>query len=599
MTADALVRARRRSVALAALLALASSAPAVAQTQLYLLTSAGEVEVAIPIPNPECGPWDYGCENTYIRVPVGGRVIQLDVDRRQIVATTPISRALGSVIGPRPTPDGRFLLWSGSSVAPLAPYEVSLFDIAHRQQTTPFAASGLSSVPLTVHPSEMRAFFQLSSGGPVIVAEPGHTHTLPTPPCAASRLERLSGDGSRLSHYCDVPRSVMVVDSGDGRLLGTVALGAPTYPSVSTVHVLDGPGTLVYAVDWDNAFDGDPALYRRFDVATGALLAERQGLKVRYLVVGVQRDDRPSVCRDLVRHRRARREHPRRDWPDCQPAPGAVCPKVALDPEQPHVYVAWPRDVAAATLRVSLVHTGTLATLASIDIPIDGDFVGMALGPRPPRVSDLSALVGGGLVTLSWATDASRSIATEQVVEVGFIPGQTLVRLPVAAERGRPRSRWRTAGALLRPHPDHERHGYRRPVERGDRRRPVNLRAQSPGRISACETAARGRSALLRRAHLRGVVVGPASFPIQNRGPGPARPARSPGLASRHCCRDRQPQPMHCVSPSLNRCSSPICWSTRLVQSAESLAQSARSGTRLWGSFDSSAPISSSDRPIL
>ena len=83
---------------------------------------------------------------------------------------------------------------------------------------------------------------------------------------------------------------------------------------------------------------------------------------------------------------------------------------------------------------MSLVHTGTLATLGSIDIPVGGAVAGLVLGPRPPRLSTLSALVDGGLVTLTWATDASRSIATEQVVEVGFVPGQTQVRLPVAAD---------------------------------------------------------------------------------------------------------------------------------------------------------------------
>ena len=175
-------------------------------------------------------------------------------------------------MGPRTTPEGRYLLWSGADVA--APYQVSLFDIAHRQQATLFAAG---SSPLAVHPSEMRAFLQLSWGGPVTVAEPGHTFTLPPPPCAIPRFENRSGDGSRLSYYCGNPRSAMVVDSGDGRLLGTVALGAP-FTSVSTAHVLDGPGTTIYAVDLD-AFDKDPALYRRFDVATGVLLAERRGQK--------------------------------------------------------------------------------------------------------------------------------------------------------------------------------------------------------------------------------------------------------------------------------------------------------------------------------
>ena len=112
----------------------------------------------------------------------------------------------------------------------------------------------------------------------------------------------------------------------------------------------------------------------------------------------------------------------------------AVLPKMALDPQQPHAYIAWPRDTVQPTVQVSLVHTGTLATLGSIEIPVDSALAGLALGPRPPRVSDLSALVDGRLVTLSWTIDTSRSIATEQGVEVGFSPGQTVVRLPVAAD---------------------------------------------------------------------------------------------------------------------------------------------------------------------
>jgi hypothetical protein len=56
---------------------------------------------------------------------------------------------------------------------------------------------------------------------------------------------------------------------------------------------------------------------------------------------------------------------------------------------------------------------------------------------------------------------------------------------------------------------------------------------------------------------------------------------------------------MHCVSPSRRRCSSAIRSSIRRVQPADSFAQSDRSGTRLRGSFDSSAAISSSDSPIF
>ena len=429
MTANASVRVRRSSVAVAALVALASSTPAIAQTQLYLLTSEYDVVVTNPVPNPECQPWDYGCENRQ----VPGSVTQLDVERRQIVATTPISHALGAVIGPRPTPDGRFLLWSGSSVAALARYQVSLFDIARRQQARPLAAS-VSSVPLTVHPSAMRAFLQLSSGGPVTVAEPDHTHTLLPPPCAAPRFESQSGDGSRLSYYCDVPRSVIVADSGDGRLLATVPLGASSFTVGATSHVLDATGRNLYVVDWDNAFEGDleSVWYRRFDVATGALLSERRGSTnaiftwtlnetTGHLYAGTWAGILVIDANSLVEIGWLGGPH----W--------GVVPKIALDPEQPHAYIAWPATLDTPNARVSLVHTWTLATLGSIDIPVGGEVAGLVLGPRPPRVSELTILVEDRLATLSWATDTSRSLATAQVVEVGFTPQETALRLGVAA----------------------------------------------------------------------------------------------------------------------------------------------------------------------
>ena len=131
MIPNAPVRARRPSVALAALLALASTTPAVAQTQLYLLTSGTHAVV----PDPNCQPWD-GCEIHVITNP--GRVIQLDVDR-QTVASIPVLHTHGTAIGPGTTPDGRFLLWSGSNLQPSEPYRVSLFEIAGRQQVTPFS----------------------------------------------------------------------------------------------------------------------------------------------------------------------------------------------------------------------------------------------------------------------------------------------------------------------------------------------------------------------------------------------------------------------------------------------------------------------------
>ena len=426
MTAHASVRARRRPVVLAALVALASSAPAVAQTQLYLLSSGADVQV----PVPECEEWEYwyvGCNYNVVHVP--GRVIQLDVDRRQIVANTTVSHALGAVIGPRPTPDGRFLLWSGSSAAAAAPYRVSLFDIARRQQATPFAASVGPGVPLTVHPSAMRAFLGLTPGQ-VTVAEPGQTFTLPSPPCSQPSFSGRSGDGQRLSYRCPDPQGLLVVDSADGHLIGTV-------PHAATSHLLDEAGTTVFGADWDR--DGLlPTVVRRYDVVTGAVLAERQANVAGFnaavwsyhpatghLYVGGRSGD--IVVLDASSLQEVGRiPNP---WPTL---PYAL---MALDPDRPEAYVGWHGTLDNRNIvRVSLVHTGTFATIGSMDIPIDAGVVGMVLGPRPPRVADLGALVDGRLVTLSWTIDASHSIATEQVVEVGFAHGQTLVRLPVSAD---------------------------------------------------------------------------------------------------------------------------------------------------------------------
>ena len=424
MIAHAPFRARRRSVALAALLALASNAPVNAQTQLYLLASGAD-EI---IWDPDCQPWDYDPECGYTAIPHPGRVIQLDVDRREIVATTTVSHARGASIGPRTTPDGHFLLWSGLFVEAPAPYHVSLFDIARRQQATLFAASGLSSVPLTVHPSEMRAFLGLSTGG-VTVAEPGTTYTLPSPRCAQAFLSGRSGDGRRLSYRCLDPQGVLVVDSADGHLIGTV-------PHAVTSPLLDEAGTTVFGASWHRQGIETP-VFQRFDVASGALLAERQvtpaGFNGSLWTYNPATGHLYAGSRGAIVVLDANTLQEVGRIPS--PHPSLPYGLMALDPDRPEAYVGWYGTIDNQNLvRVSLVHTGTFATIGSSDIPIVGAFVGMALGSRPPRVSDLGALVAGRAVTLSWAIDASRAIANEQVVEVGFIPGQTVIRLP---SRGR------------------------------------------------------------------------------------------------------------------------------------------------------------------
>ena len=168
-------------------------------------------------------------------------------------------------------------------------------------------------------------------------------------------------------------------------------LWARRLPERLDIHVLDGSGTTIYAVDHEQPFDGDPTRYRRFDVATGALLAERQAREVAtslwaynemtgHLYVGNWFGIVVLDANTFAEIGRIASPYP------------ALFSRVAFDPEQPHAYIAC-SETQRRRVRVSLVHTGTLATLGSIEIPVDGDLVDMALGPRPPRVSALSILV--------------------------------------------------------------------------------------------------------------------------------------------------------------------------------------------------------------
>ena len=197
----------------------------------------------------------------------------------------------------------------------------------------------------------------------------------------------------------------------------------------------------------------DPTVFRRFDVATGALLAERvestpefdgslwgYNPMTGHLYAGAQSGILVLDAITLTEVGRIGSPHP------------ALHPtRAALDQDLPYTYVAWAGQIdGRPVMRLSLVHTGTLATLGSIEIPIDGALVGLTLGPRPPALSDLNVVVNHRVATLTWTIATGRSIATEQVVEVGFAPGQTVVRSPspLRHQPHRPRC---AAGALLRP----------------------------------------------------------------------------------------------------------------------------------------------------
>jgi hypothetical protein len=121
----------------------------------------------------------------------------------------------------------------------------------------------------------------------------------------------------------------------------------------------------------------------------------------------------------------------------------------------------------------------------------------------------------------------------------------------------------------------------------------------SPPDITVIEVTVGDEWATIQRGFRVGAPYSAVRFsPIQYRGPGPSRPARSPGLANWQSRSDKQPQPMHRVRPTRRRSNSAMRSSIRLVQLEESFAQSARSGTRFSGSFASSRATSWRVKPI-
>ena len=107
------------------------------------------------------------------------------------------------------------------------------------------------------------------------------------------------------------------------------------------------------------------------------------------------------------------------------PIPGAAA-RFVLDPDRPAMYVIWTavRSTGGYQHRIALIDSTTFATLAEADLPTDSGVVGLVLGPRPPRATNLSAVLGIS-VMLQWENEASRSLATGVIVEAGATPGAT------------------------------------------------------------------------------------------------------------------------------------------------------------------------------
>ncbi len=394
------------------LLLLLSAGPASAQTRLYILFSGDTGD--------QCQPQD--CES--------GRVFEVNVDERRFQAATPIAHARYNATGPVVTPDGRYLLWNGSEALGSGLAFLSLFDTASRQQSLVSATSSRGlAVPLFAHPSAMRAFFQPDLVWAITVAEPDGSHTLPIP-CVDGILSGMSGDGSRLVVGCRArgvfPPYSLAIDSTSGASVGGVPVAASRQAS-------NDEGTALYTV----ATVANLPVFRRYDVATGAILAAQPGTADdRFdgaMLVDSRTGDLFADARDgvhvldgatLATVARV-----------ASPYPGGSA-RFVFDPDRPVMYVVWTGALGTGGYRsrIAMIDTTSFATLAEADLPLDIAVVGMVMGPRPPRAVALSSTVTNHVVVLNWTNQQSRSLATGLVVEAGAQPGATnLARFCLAA----------------------------------------------------------------------------------------------------------------------------------------------------------------------
>ena len=190
------------------------------------------------------------------------------------------------------------------------PVVLSLFDIGARHQTTSFAADPtLNTVRFSLPIRRWCAGSPALEYGPVVVAEPGRTATLPLP-CAQSLLGGRSGDGRRLSFWCGLETAVM--DSDSGRILGPHPGGVRQSHAErdrhGTVRRLVGLGRLLPP--------GVPTAGRRHRVDAG--VAQPPANEFEWLGLGIERAGRPFLCRRTQRPHgprrrdlRASRPHPR------------------------------------------------------------------------------------------------------------------------------------------------------------------------------------------------------------------------------------------------------------------------------------------------
>jgi hypothetical protein len=141
-------------------------------------------------------------------------------------------------------------------------------------------------------------------------------------------------------------------------------------------------------------WDGYPPEYQRRDVATGTMLAWRQPPADEF-------DGWMWALNWRTGHLYASGRHGLTVLDAATFEPVGRLPKlvnreawfVVLDPDRPLAYVAWQSGIGPTqNIVLTAFDTNTLVTIGSMELPVNVNILGMALGPRPPATAALSAV---------------------------------------------------------------------------------------------------------------------------------------------------------------------------------------------------------------
>jgi hypothetical protein len=385
----------RRLILSVVWLATAGSAPAFAQetgSSLYV----GFRDPECFFTRPQCG--------------APGKLLHLDPDNRRVVQDWGLSALTGNVV--YATPDGGFLLGARSrDTTPFGTQSVTALNLKTGQalpETLTETVGGLAG-----HPSEPEAYVLI--GRRVTAVTPDGSRSMASPAgCEPYLIGPISANGVRLLLGCaGMPGGVAVYDlEREATLLQR--------PGFAGTSALSPDGRALYLFE-----DAPRAVLRKYDVDSGAMLAERemahQGwiyvdpFTARVFVVGDNRitmpDDGTLVldADSLVTVRSIGRE---------------IGTYWTFDPERPRAFVvvADRESLTTSRNRLNVLNTDTLTITASWELPSSLTPLGLSLIPRPAAPVGLAATIGGNRVRLTWRA-GPRGKSIQYLIEAGSMPG--------------------------------------------------------------------------------------------------------------------------------------------------------------------------------